>query len=92
MNVSIIYIGATWCGPCRQFKPRLNKFAESHDIKVDYLDATNDADKVSNLGVESVPTTIFVSEGIERGRIVGVASNESLEAMLEQSAVPCGSA
>ena len=39
-DVIIRYFGATWCGPCKQFKPVLNKLkkadpilAESHRIQ-----------------------------------------------------------
>ena len=68
----IVQFGASWCRPCMQLKPKVEKISlESPDIVFAYVDieATQDFSKQNQ--VLSVPTTIGFHNGIEVERVVG---------------------
>ncbi len=44
----VVYLWATWCGPCKQFAPTLNKFADEYKAKgIEFMAiSSEDAKKV----------------------------------------------
>ncbi len=58
----LVKFGASWCGPCKQVKPFLEKLAESENnlIVVD-IDVEEACDWVSD--VDSLPTFRFIKNG-----------------------------
>ncbi|WP_302314743.1 co-chaperone YbbN, partial [uncultured Muribaculum sp.] len=63
----VVDFSATWCPPCKQFKPIFHKLAKKYKGKVNFIYV--DIDKAPQLaeqyGVTSVPTILFVDkEGV----------------------------
>ena len=76
----LIYISATWCGPCRLFNPVMNKVAAS-GIPVVKMDADKDQQSIAKYGVRSVPTVIKVdSNDNEISRLIGAKSESEVTA------------
>ena len=74
----LIYISATWCGPCRLFSPIMNKIAAS-GIPVVKMDADEDQQSVAKYRVRSVPTVIKVdSNDNEISRFTGAKSESEV--------------
>lgn len=65
---------ATWCGPCKMLGPVMEQLADRYDGKA--VVAKVDVDEQQMLaiqyGVMSVPTVLFLKNGEEVGRLVGV--------------------
>ncbi len=69
----IILFGATWCGPCKVFKPKFQTISEANpDIVFAYCDIDDTRDTVTDLGIQSVPAVVGFFDGIEFESIVGV--------------------
>jgi len=64
------YFSATWCGPCKAFKPIMNEIA-NEGYSVEFIDVDQSQELAAKYGVRSVPTTIIEEGGTEVNRFVG---------------------
>ena len=67
---TIKYFSATWCGPCKSFKPVMNEIA-SEGYSVQFIDIDQSPNMATQFSVMSVPTVIIEENGIEVDRFVG---------------------
>ena len=71
------YFSATWCGPCKTFKPIMNEIAgEGYSVQV--IDIDQQQDLAARYNVRSVPTTIIEKNGIEVDRFIGSVSKQQV--------------
>ena len=71
------YFSATWCGPCKVFKPLMTEIA-SEGNSVQFIDVDQNQELVSKYGVRSVPTTVIEENGIEVSRFVGALPKQTI--------------
>ena len=65
------YFSATWCGPCKQFKPIMEEIA-GDGYSIEFIDVDNEQNKAEKYGVRSVPTVVIEIDGKEVDRFIGV--------------------
>ena len=71
------YFSATWCGPCKTFKPVMNEVVdEGHSVQ--FIDIDQQQDLAARYNVRSVPTTIIEKNGIEVDRFIGSVSKQQV--------------
>jgi thioredoxin 1 len=71
------YFSATWCGPCKTFKPIMNEIVgEGHSVQ--FIDIDQQQDLAAKYGVRSVPTTVIEENGIEVDRFVGAIPKQQV--------------
>ena len=71
------YFTATWCGPCKAFKPVMNEVA-SEGYSIQFIDIDENKSLASKYGVRSVPTTVIEENGIEVDRFVGALPKQQV--------------
>ena len=72
------YFSATWCGPCKTFKPVMNEISgEGHSVE--FIDIDQSQDLAQKYNVRSVPTVVVEENGVEIDRIIGAVSKEQIE-------------
>ena len=72
------YFTATWCGPCKAFKPIiLELISEGYNITIHDIDENQEL--ASKYGVRSVPTTVIEENGVEVDRFVGASPKETVK-------------
>ena len=64
------YFSATWCGPCKGFKPIMQEIA-GDGYSIEFIDVDQEQNKATKYGVRSVPTVVIEENGIEVDRFVG---------------------
>ena len=65
------YFSATWCGPCKVFRPIMEEIAGEESIMVEFIDVDQEQNKAIKYGVRSVPTVVIEENGIEVDRFIG---------------------
>jgi len=65
------YFSATWCGPCKQFKPIMEEMA-GDGYSIEFIDVDQEQNKAEKYNVRSVPTVVIEDNGIEVDRFIGV--------------------
>lgn len=84
---TVVDFSATWCGPCKQFKPIFEEAKQTYAGKVDFL--TIDVDSFPRIsekyGIEAVPTIIyFDAQGKEVNRTQGFIGKENFNVNINQ--------
>ena len=72
------YFTATWCGPCKAFKPIMNEVA-GEGYSIQFIDIDENQSLASQYGVRSVPTTVIEENGVEVDRFVGALPKETVK-------------
>ncbi len=81
---------ATWCGPCKRLSPILDELAGPLTNRITFLkvDVDQSPGLAQRFSVEGVPTLVFLRDGKELDRQVGLTSKEALKARLNSLAAP----
>jgi thioredoxin 1 len=73
----ILYFSGTWCGPCKMFKPKMEAL-KAEGLPIQFIDVDQQPDMAQQYGIRNVPTTVFVNNGTETNRVIGVKSKEEI--------------
>lgn len=65
----VLYFTATWCGPCKVLKPKIQ--AMQSQLPITILDVDTNAEAVGKYSIRNVPTIVVTNGSNEIGRLVG---------------------
>ncbi len=71
---------ADWCGPCRMLGPILDTL---EDYKVYKINVDEEPTLAQEYGVMSIPCVVFIKDGKETNRFVGLHSKSEILDMLK---------
>jgi thioredoxin len=76
----IIDFYADWCGPCRMLAPRLEEIAKEYSGKLIVYKVDTDKEKElsANLGIQSLPTLLFIPQNGKPQGSLGAIPKETL--------------
>ena len=84
----VIKFGASWCGPCRAYKPTFEKVSkrdEFGDVDFQELDVETYEDEATKYGIRGVPSTVFVNnKGEVVDKLVGLQTEDALVKKLRE--------
>ena len=59
----LLYFSASWCQPCKQFKPLMESLQS--EMSITFIDVEISSQTAIQHNVRSVPTTILIENGME---------------------------
>lgn len=71
-----LYFTASWCGPCKFFKPIATSMFEEADLDYMIVDVDHNVELSGVWGVMSLPTVVLLTNDEEYDRIVGPDSKK----------------
>ena len=72
----VLYFSATYCGPCRAFKPVMESLQT--EMSITFIDVDSSPFSSTTWNVRSVPTVLIIENGVEKRRLVGAKSKEEI--------------
>jgi thioredoxin-like negative regulator of GroEL len=75
----ILYFSAGYCQPCKTFKPIMESLQS--EMSITFIDVDASPQSATTWNVRSVPTTLLIENGIEKGRLVGAKSANEVRAL-----------
>lgn len=85
--LAMVDFWATWCGPCKLLAPTVESIAEAYDgrVLVGKVDVEAEPALAQRFGVMNIPTVVFLKNGREFDRKVGLLPKESFTAILDSN-------
>ncbi len=84
----VLKFSASWCGPCRAYKPtfdKVSKMDEFGDIEFQELDVDENEDLAVKYGIRGVPSTIFINnKGEMIDRLAGLQTEDALVSKIRE--------
>lgn len=82
----LIDFWAPWCAPCQVLTRILEEFAVEYDGLATFarLSVDDDPRRAVAMGVRGVPTIIFIRDGAEVDRLVGIEPPATLRARIDR--------
>src|SRR5262249_29189492 len=79
---------AEWCGPCQAIAPVLEKIADGSDGRVTLMKVNVDENHslAARYAIRSIPTILFVKDGMVVERVVGAVPRAVLEEIVNAHA------
>ncbi len=74
---SVKYFTATWCGPCKAFKPIMEQL-KSEGYNIQFVDIDSEGELARQYNIRSVPTTLVEENGEEINRYIGVQTRDTI--------------
>ena len=87
--ITVIKLGAPWCGPCRTMDPIIKRLQEKYntpgsDISIQDVNVDEDADASIKYGVKGIPTTIFLKDDKVEYKEVGALAEWKIEEFISK--------
>ena len=79
----ILYFSASWCQPCKNFKPIMEQV--SRELPVQFVDIDASPDLVAEYGIRSVPTIVVVNNGQVASKQAGVLTESQVKGLWSQN-------
>lgn len=85
--LTMVDFWAGWCGPCKMLGPVVETIGEQYEGKVlvAKVDVDAEPELARRFGVMSIPTVVFLKNGEEFDRKIGLMSPEEFTAALDKN-------
>lgn len=83
---AIIDFYATWCGPCRKIAPIMKELAKEYEgqITVYKVDTDKEKELSGAMGIQSLPTVVFIPLNGQPQVIVGAADKATFKKAVDE--------
>ena len=72
----IIFFSASWCNPCKSFKPVMERL--SQELPIRFVDVDAEPQLVAEYGIRNVPSVVVTQDGREVSKRSGVLTESQV--------------
>lgn len=85
-GVIVLDFWADWCAPCKIYAPIFEKVTKAFEGKATFYKVNAEENSVATAqkGVNALPTTLILKDGVEVAKLVGLVTAATLTAKLEE--------
>ncbi|MCP4166373.1 MAG: thioredoxin [Chloroflexi bacterium] len=85
-KLALVDLWAEWCGPCHMLAPTIEDLAEEYgdDVVIAKLDVDENPKSAGRFNIMGIPTVLFIKQGQEVDRIVGVQGYSAFASRIER--------
>ena len=85
--LAVVDFWADWCGPCRMLAPAIEELDKQYGDKVlvAKVNVDQEPELARRFGIMSIPTVVFLKNGVEVDRKVGVMPPAVFAQVLDQN-------
>lgn len=85
--LAMVDFWASWCGPCKMLSPTVEALAEQYEgrVLVAKVNVDEEPELARAFGVMSIPTVVFLKNGREFDRKVGLMPASAFAAVLDSN-------
>jgi thioredoxin 1 len=85
-SISLLYIRADWCNPCKQLSPIIDEVSAetAGKVLVGKMDADQNMDLCKEYNVRNIPTILLFKNGELVDRTTGLKSKQDILEMIEK--------
>lgn len=85
--LAMVDFWASWCSPCKMLSPVVEAIADQYAGRalVGKVNVDEEPDLAARFGVMSIPTVVFLKNGREFDRKVGVMPAEAFTSILDEN-------
>tara|TARA_B100000214_G_scaffold346698_1_gene297498 strand:- start:979 stop:1233 length:255 start_codon:yes stop_codon:yes gene_type:complete len=80
--MEVKFFNASWCGPCKQMKPHIDKL-QKEGYNIQEIDIDQNSTLAEAAEIRGVPTTIIYENGSVMERVVGYEDYDRLKARFD---------
>ncbi len=83
--LAMVDFWADWCGPCKMLSPIIESLAAAYEGKVlvGKVNVDEEEELAARFGVQSIPTVVFLKNGVETARKIGVMPEAEFRKVLD---------
>lgn len=85
--VALVDFWADWCGPCRMLGPAIEELAAKYEGQalVAKVNVDEEPELARRFGIMNIPTVVFLKNGQEIDRLIGVMPPDAYSAVLDRN-------
>lgn len=85
-DVSLIYFGASWCGPCKMLRPVMENVEKEYGdrLNVGHVDIDECKEIAEAYAIMNIPVIILFDSGEEKEKIIGYNSKADIMAIVNK--------